>query len=336
MQQREPVGRRAQGQWPGILAAIGVPAKALRNRHGPCPMCGGKDRFRFDDKEGKGTWYCNRCGAGDGVELVKRFRNLEFREAAREIERHLGSGVPAVVAANGAAAPLPANTDELRAMWGRGAAITTLDPAGRYLLRRTGLQSAPDCLRFAKDERYADQGARPSWHPVMLAKVDPCDEAVAAGEKPALHRTYLTKDGHKADVPTPRKALGTMPTGAAVRLMKNDTALGIAEGIETALSAAELFAVPTWAALNAGLLETWSPPAAVSTVFVFGDNDRNYVGQAAAYALAKRLALKGLSVFVEIPQSVGEDWNDVWTRREGRTLDTVRTMTADNDVCGSF
>ena len=41
----DEVKGRAHGRWPGILAAQGVPAEALVNRHGPCPMCGGKDRF---------------------------------------------------------------------------------------------------------------------------------------------------------------------------------------------------------------------------------------------------------------------------------------------------
>jgi hypothetical protein len=53
----------AQHRWLDILTALGVPAKFLRNWHGPCPMCGGKDRFRFDDKDGKGTFFCNGCGA---------------------------------------------------------------------------------------------------------------------------------------------------------------------------------------------------------------------------------------------------------------------------------
>ena len=79
----EPLKDRALGKWQGILPALGVPSKALSNRHGPCPMCGGKDRFRFDDKGGRGTWICSKCGAGDGIELVKRIQNVEFKEAAR-------------------------------------------------------------------------------------------------------------------------------------------------------------------------------------------------------------------------------------------------------------
>ena len=61
------------------LSAVGVPSKALKNKHGPCPVCGGKDRFRFDDKGGTGSFYCSQCGPGDGIELVKRLHGLEFK-----------------------------------------------------------------------------------------------------------------------------------------------------------------------------------------------------------------------------------------------------------------
>ena len=87
----------------------------------------------------------------------------------------------------------------------------------------------------------------------MVAKVDPSDAAVAQGERASLHRTYLDRYSGKAQVAEPRKMLGSMPTGAAVRLMEHADVLGIAEGIETALSASALFNVPCWAALTAGL-----------------------------------------------------------------------------------
>ncbi len=89
--QREPLKDRALGRWRGILPALGVPAKALSNRHGPCPMCGGKDRFRFDDKGGRGTWICSQCGAGDGIELVKRIpeRRVQGSRPADRAARRL-------------------------------------------------------------------------------------------------------------------------------------------------------------------------------------------------------------------------------------------------------
>ena len=46
--------KAARGHWSIILPALGV--KVLKNRHQPCPVCAGKDRFRFDDQEGRGTW----------------------------------------------------------------------------------------------------------------------------------------------------------------------------------------------------------------------------------------------------------------------------------------
>ncbi|EKR8964141.1 DNA primase, partial [Salmonella enterica] len=45
--------KQACGHWPNILPALGV--KVIKNRHQACPVCGGSDRFRFDDKEGRGT-----------------------------------------------------------------------------------------------------------------------------------------------------------------------------------------------------------------------------------------------------------------------------------------
>ena len=49
----------AQGRWYGILTQLGIDSAFLKNTHGPCPACGGQDRFRYDDKDGHGTYYCN-------------------------------------------------------------------------------------------------------------------------------------------------------------------------------------------------------------------------------------------------------------------------------------
>ncbi|MGX5801427.1 toprim domain-containing protein [Bradyrhizobium sp. Arg314] len=312
MQQREPLKDRALGRWHGILTDIGLSSKSLSGKHTACPIpgCGGKDRFRYDDKGGRGTFICSQCGAGDGIELVKLFLGVDFKAAAVEIEKHIGSSP---VMASGKRQPLTNEQKrrEMTAMWGRSRPITMDDFAGIYLHRRTGLTRFSSCLRFAPDERYSDGDGKSSWHPVMVAKVDPSHQAAAQGETAVLHRTYLDKFGGKADVPSPRKMLGTMPNGAAVRLMPHGDTLGIAEGIETALSASILYNMPVWAALTANLLEEWSPPANVETVFIFADNDASSTGQAAAYALAKRLKAKGISAFVELPLTIGEDWNDV-------------------------
>ncbi|BBU03340.1 DUF927 domain-containing protein [Aeromonas veronii] len=75
------VAAAATGHWPDLLAAVGIDTPH-RGKHGPCPTCGGKDRFRLDDKGGRGTWICNQCGAGDGLTLVGLATGKTIKEAA--------------------------------------------------------------------------------------------------------------------------------------------------------------------------------------------------------------------------------------------------------------
>lgn len=92
--------KQACGHWPRILPALGV--KVIKNRHQACPVCGGSDRFRFDDKEGRGTWLCNQCGAGDGLKLVEKVFGVTASEAAgkvRVVTGNLPPVAPEVIAA---------------------------------------------------------------------------------------------------------------------------------------------------------------------------------------------------------------------------------------------
>ncbi|WP_275656648.1 primase-helicase zinc-binding domain-containing protein, partial [Salmonella enterica] len=84
--------KQACGHWPRILPALGV--KVIKNRHQACPVCGGTDRFRFDDKEGRGTWYCNQCGAGDGLKLVEKVFGVTASEAAGKVNAVTGNLPP--------------------------------------------------------------------------------------------------------------------------------------------------------------------------------------------------------------------------------------------------
>lgn len=79
----------ANGHWPEVLASLGV-AVPPRKQHGPCPACGGHDRFRLDDKGGRGTFICNQCGAGDGLDLVVRVTGLPVAQAAHLVAGELG------------------------------------------------------------------------------------------------------------------------------------------------------------------------------------------------------------------------------------------------------
>jgi putative DNA primase/helicase len=86
-----PLRDRAQGRWLGILPALGISQSFLTGKHGPCPLCGGKDRWRWDNREGRGTWICSKCGAGDGIALLMQKNGWEFREAAEHIDTVIGS-----------------------------------------------------------------------------------------------------------------------------------------------------------------------------------------------------------------------------------------------------
>ena len=60
--------------WPFILQALGIDGKHLTGKPGPCPICGGKDRFQFTAKghgADWGRWSCRGCGGGgDGWRLA--------------------------------------------------------------------------------------------------------------------------------------------------------------------------------------------------------------------------------------------------------------------------
>ncbi|WCH21559.1 DUF927 domain-containing protein [Aeromonas salmonicida] len=83
------VAAAATGHWPDLLAAVGIDIPH-GGKHGPCPACGGKDRFRLDNKGGRGTWICNQCGAGDGLTLVGLATGKLLKEAAELIAPLVG------------------------------------------------------------------------------------------------------------------------------------------------------------------------------------------------------------------------------------------------------
>ncbi|OCG08044.1 hypothetical protein A9G13_07560 [Gilliamella sp. wkB178] len=79
---------QAAGRWSDLFDMLAI--EVGKGQHCACPVCGGKDRFRFDNKEGRGTYICNQCGAGDGLDLVQKFFSCTVREAADKIADCLG------------------------------------------------------------------------------------------------------------------------------------------------------------------------------------------------------------------------------------------------------
>lgn len=169
--------------------------------------------------------------------------------------------------------------------------------AERYLGAR-GLRTASPELRF---HPRTPHGRRPltRYRPALIAAVR--DDAGLT----AIHRTFL-------DVATgaggPRKCgLGRFGRGA-VRLGGPASAIGLAEGIETALSATALFGIPCWATLGTERFGHVALPAETQELMLFLDND---CGGKRAEALAREAFERRLRITAHYPPRPGEDWNDV-------------------------
>lgn len=294
------LSERARGRWLDILTALKLPSLALTGKHGPCPMCGGKDRWRWCDRNGSGDWICNNCGHGSGTDLVMKFHKVDFKEAAQMIEGVIGEAhkreKPRVDPAQA--------RGEMARLWAASKPIIADCPAGRYLVSRSLRFDASSALRWASSATF----------PMMIGKViSPDNRAVN------LHRTFLDANGRKAPIENCKLLMkGETPNGSAIRLLApSNGRLGVAEGIETALSAAVLFDIPCWATVHSAGMAAFTPPDGVTELHIFGDNDPSYAGHAAAYTLAKRMVAAQIVVSVAFPDSVGEDWNDV-LRNRGR------------------
>lgn len=161
-------------------------------------------------------------------------------------------------------------------IWERSIPITgTL--AETYLASR-GLSYDGDALRF---------------YPGGRAMVALITDAIT-GEAIGLHRTFLDRDGNRT-----RKMMLGQAAGGVVRLSSDDevtSALGIAEGIETALAVPFR---PVWACLSAGQLAAFPVLAGIEALTIFADQDAT--GIKAANDCGERWHLAGREVTMAAP-----------------------------------
>ena len=280
-----------------------------------CPVHGGRSLF-VAEKDGKVLLTCRAGCSQDDV--IKTFRTMGL----------WGSG-------DGHELPPPPEPDptekERRAdrasdIWNEAHPIEPVDPAWLYLKNRgITLETWPDDLRCHPSLDYwevSDSGkhVRTGTFPAMIAVVrDP------RGRPVALHRTYLTNDGQKAPVLSPKKIMKVEDlAGAAVRLFPpRDGVLAVAEGIEDALSAWVLWQIPTWACLGTSGLMGFAPPEEVRELMIFADRDENGAGQKAAWELADRLEETGRAVRVLAPEDGSKDLNAYLLARRGANMQEI-------------
>ncbi|EOZ1379824.1 DNA primase [Enterobacter hormaechei] len=286
--------RQACGHWPRILPALGVPV--IKNSHQACPVCGGSDRFRFDDKEGRGTWFCNQCGAGDGLKLVERVFDVSASEAAQKVNGVTGN-LPPVAPEVIAASETETDADRIAA-----AALAvklmekTRTATGNAYLTRKGFP-ALECLTLTAQHKTGGVTFRAG------DVVVPLHDGIGA----LVNLQLINSDGLK------RTLKGGLVKGTCHTIEGKKQAgkrQWIAEGYATALTVHHLTGETVMVALSsvnllslASLVRQKYPAC---QIVLAADRDLNGDGQTRAAAAAQ--ACEGT---VALPPVFG-DWNDAF------------------------
>jgi len=182
--------------------------------------------------------------------------------------------------------------------WGEARALRCT-PGAIYLNRRAIAPVECGELRFHPRMTSLDDRFR---RPALLAAVRDGEGALVG-----VQVTLLSAYGRsKAPVATPRRIIGRL-LGGAVRLFSCSDELVIAEGVESALSAAAALRAPAWAVLTAHNLSLFWPPPGVKRLIVAADRDA--AGRAAACAVLDRAA-GAVDVELRFPPAGFNDWND--------------------------
>ena len=293
------------GRWFSILTNLGVPESYLTEKHGPCLFCKGFDRWRWDNKDGSGTYICGQCGAGTPFQLVMKHLGINFQEALKRIEEILGGGYTKVEPQTNNKMSTEDIKKMLNKLWTSSLPLTGGDHACKYLHSR-GLVLEPDNVKFCEECWESDTKKN---YPAMVAKIVDKNNAPIG-----IHRTYLESDVAKqAEIESPKKMTPVVDTlvGCAVRLFEPvDNTIIVCEGIETAIACVQIFDIPAWSCLSSTILQGFEPPDNIRKVIICSDSDANFTGQAAAYKLAKRLFAKDLIVEVRLPETIGSDFAD--------------------------
>jgi putative DNA primase/helicase len=175
-------------------------------------------------------------------------------------------------------------------------------PSAGYLARRA-ITFLPSALRF-HPRTPLGRGKQAVFRPAMLAAVH------ERGHFVAVQRTFLDarKPRRARDLANPRRMLGRPGCGAVMLAPANDT-LGLAEGIETALSAILILDIPVWATLGNERLAHIAIPDSVTRLILLPDNDRG--GRIGAAKALAAYAMPGRTIETLWPPPGFNDWNDV-------------------------
>jgi putative DNA primase/helicase len=268
-------------------------------RVGPCPRCGGEDRFSISTK--KRVFNCRGCNArGDVIALVQFLENRTFAEAVDVL-----AGEPIRRASPSSDNYERSQVDKAHAMY--RASVPASGTLAEVYLRARGITLLSPAIRF-----LAPRG--PGRHPAMLVpfglpdEIEPGVIEIAVGQITAVQVTLLSPEGTKADV-KPNKMTIASPAGMpmVVAPMGDPLGLAITEGVEDALSIHQATGLGAWASGGAAFMPKLIAAiddlagreydASPECVTVFAHEDE--AGQRGAHDLADALAARDIEVLLE-------------------------------------
>ncbi|MGA0608412.1 DUF7146 domain-containing protein [Phenylobacterium sp. VNQ135] len=258
----------------------------------------------------EGRLVVHSFGAATWQEVLDDLRARGLLDEGRRLVGASGSA-PAAPAED-----LPHRADRIAAaerLWREGGSIRAGSAAALYGATR-GFDLTVGCGALRAHSAAPAAVYRPGArrHPALLAAAHD-----ACGRLTAIEVSYLTEDGHRRRMRTPRKLVGVYPAGSAVRLSPPAATMLVAEGLFTTLSAMRLFGLPGWALLSAHNLARWTPPSEVREVVIAADPGA--AGGTAALRLQAALRNAGLRGQVRPPPWGYEDWNALHLAGHGRT-----------------
>ncbi len=253
----------------------------------------------------------------EGRLVVHSFGAADWREVLDDLRRRglIDGDARLASGSGGSAPPRPDASQRLavaRDLWSAGIVTGSTGLVARHLALRGviwtsgigGLLEHPAAPLTA----YRSGGRAKR---AMMAHIQSPEGATAAVELTYLHPNARQATGLRV----PRKTVGTVPLGSAVRLSPAASAMVVGEGVVTTLSAMARFDLPGWALLSAGNLARWRPPAGVKRVLIAGD--RGAAGEDAAHALQVTLMSSGLEAPIALPPAPCGDWNEAGSIRAG-------------------
>lgn len=299
-----------------INALLAEQMPALAEHLAGEPSGRGRDAWRFRAKGSlavevrgpkRGAWHDHEAGlGGDPLGLVAHLLGAPMRDAFRWALDWLGEAperrAPYVEdRVKGADVAGPSATLDLaRRIWREAVApVGTLVES--YLASR-GVSVEATPLRF---HPACPRGAE--LLPAMVALMtDP-----VTGQPGGVHRTFLASDGSGKATGQAKMMAGN---AGVIRLSVDDevtAGLGIAEGIETALSVMQGFGWrPVWAAASAGAIAKFPILPGIEALTIFADPDGAGLRAAEECATRWRAAEREARI-IAAPSG---DWNDVHRR----------------------